>query len=188
MDIPSVLSWIFVILWLSTSCSGKRNWDAETLFVNSSTSDESLLEYTTEIVRQGREKPTFSAVLDFHYQLDDTTTVEVLIYHSQTGGEDDYKLMPWNVPQKPFSEFIGEYYKDLLYANLGSCSNLAEPGKEIPWPKITYKFEKCQITGDGMPEIAPEGYYKIFFTATGPVDWSFVYGMKIVSKSNAMGY
>lgn len=53
----------------------QRNWDAETLFVNSSTSDESLLVFTAELVRQGREKPTFSAVLDFHYQLDDTTTV-----------------------------------------------------------------------------------------------------------------
>lgn len=114
--------------------------------------------------------------------------VEALIYHSQTGGEDDYKQMPWNVPQKPFSEFMAEFYKDMLYANLGECSNLAEPGKEIPWPMITYKFANCAVTGEGMPEIAPEGYYKIFFTVTGQVDWGFVFIMKIVSKTNAMGY
>lgn len=114
--------------------------------------------------------------------------MEASIQQSQTGRDDDYRQMPWNIDKQPFPKYLEDFYKDVLYANVGHCSNLVEPGNEIPWPMITYKFENCIITGDGLPEIAPEGYYKVFFNVTGEVDWGFVLGLKIVSKSNTMGY
>ncbi|KRG04243.1 uncharacterized protein Dmoj_GI26047 [Drosophila mojavensis] len=170
------------------SCKAERNWDYEALFITSRSSDESLVSIESGIERKGRGSPTVSIVLEVNYQVDDETLIEATVYQSYTGHDDDYKLMPFGIEKKPFPEYIREFYDNVVYTNLGHCSNLPKPGEQIPWPIMTYKFDDCIFSGDGLPEILSEGYYKIFFNVTGPVDWSLVIGVKIVSKSNAMGY
>lgn len=158
------------------------------MFVNTTSADESLVQIHAEIVRKGRETPSISGTLDCQYPLDETTLVEAVVYRSQTGSEDDYKLTPWGIPRKTFTEYMREYYNNMIYPNFEGCSNLAKPGTENAWSKVNYVFDECIPTGKGLPEIVPEGYYKIQFTATGRVEWGFVFVMRIVSKSNMMGY
>ncbi|XP_026835970.1 uncharacterized protein LOC6547081 [Drosophila erecta] len=112
--------------------------------------------------------------------------VEGQAYRSNTGDESDYKLLPWAIPKQTFSDYINTYYKDVVIKNLGHCSNLPRfEGKfQSPWPRKTYKVDKCKINGDGLPEIAPPGFYKIVLTKFGPGQptWGFTAVMKVTNK------
>ncbi|XP_030558036.1 uncharacterized protein LOC115760708 [Drosophila novamexicana] len=177
---------IIAIVWLCASCSAKRQWDYEPLSINGRTSDASKLTIETEIARERREK-YITATFGIKYQFDETTMIEAIAYRSQTGSSNDYQLMPWSIPKQPFQDYIKDYYKDVIYGNFGACSNLPKPGTETPFPKMTLKLVKCVLTGEGMPEVAPEGYYKILFSVTGEVEWGFELVVKVISKSNMMG-
>lgn len=113
--------------------------------------------------------------------------VEASAYRSSSGDESDYKLLPWTIPKQPFFEYLNTYYKDVLVKNLGHCSNLPQfEGKfQPPWPKDKYIINKCQVDGDGLPEIAPPGFYKVIFLTYGPdpqPKWSFTGIFKLTNK------
>ncbi|XP_064544340.1 uncharacterized protein LOC135432540 [Drosophila montana] len=176
------LTTIIGIVVLCVSCSAKRQWDYEPLFITGRTSDASKLTIETEIERERRDK-FISATFGINYKIDETTMVEAIAYRSQSGNGNDYQLVPWSIPKQSFQDYINGYYKEVIYSNLGACSNLPKPGTESPFPSMTIKLDKCVITGEGMPEMAPEGYYKILFSVTGEVEWGFELIAKIFSKS-----
>lgn len=113
--------------------------------------------------------------------------MEASAYRSSSGDESDYKLLPWAIPKQPFYEYLNTYYKDVIVKNLGHCSNLPQfEGKfQPPWPKNTYNINKCQVDGEGLPEIAPPGYYKIIFLTYGPdpqPKWGCTAVFKVTNK------
>lgn len=57
----------------------QRNWEYEPLSLTSYSSDESLLKITTKIDRLGRSDYAFSMTLDWNYDVDKDTMVEILI-------------------------------------------------------------------------------------------------------------
>jgi len=105
-------------------------------------------------------------------------------YRSSSGEESDYKIIPLSIPKQNYVEFMNNNYKDVVIPNLGGCSNLVkfEDKFKPPWPKNTYKLEKCVADSDGFPDMVPEGYYKVNFTMSNPVDWGFVLIVKISTK------
>jgi len=72
----------------------------------------------------------------------------------------------------------------LFYSDFGSCSNL--PAFEEPvvpkWNKNTYIFTQCLPSGDGYPELAPIGYYKLEFKVIGQAELKITATMKITPK------
>ncbi|ALC42392.1 CG18538, partial [Drosophila busckii] len=169
----------------------QRRWDYEPLTFEGTSSDPSKLNIDMAVERVKREF-AMTGVIDCKYDMDKTTMrcyklplqVEAVGYRSNTGDEADYKLLPWAVPKQTFPEFLGKYYEHMALANVGHCSNLPAVENMTPWPQNAYKFDKCIYTGDGLPDIAPEGFYKVIFTFTGEVDWTFTVISKITSRKD----
>ncbi|XP_017117331.1 uncharacterized protein LOC108139199 [Drosophila elegans] len=163
-----------------------RKWDYEPLSFITTSSDDSKLKFDAKIDRLGRGEYGLTAVIEWKYETNEKTMVEAFAYRSNSGDESDYKLLPWSIPKQTFYEYLNTYYKDMIIKNIGHCSNLPQfEGKfQPPWPQNTYKMEKCKFDGDGLPEIAPPGYYKIVFSKFGPDQptWGFTAVFKLTNK------
>ncbi|XP_030558274.1 uncharacterized protein LOC115760860 [Drosophila novamexicana] len=177
----------WILLFLVAGCAGKRNWDYEPISIVTRTTDESKINIGAEVEPMGRDGFAFTAHFLINFDMDETTMVEVTAYRSSTGSEDDYKLLPWSIPKQTFKKFADSHYKDIVFANLEHCSNIPNPENVYPWPKGTAIFDRCTATGDGMPEIAPEGYYKIIFTISGEVEAGFTTIVKLTTKTDMLG-
>jgi len=106
------------------------------------------------------------------------------VLNSVSGRDEDYHELPYKVPKQTLTQFIEDYYNDLLYANLEQCSNMPKFEKKFvpPFPKNVYIFDHCKLTGDGFPDILPVGYYKVFFVISGPVQLDFNLIVKLSAK------
>jgi len=108
----------------------------------------------------------------------------MIIYRSQSGMDNDFTPLPYAIPKNTFKEAIHKYYNDCLYENVKHCSNLP-PVEEIdnhPVPKKRYYLERCVFPGKGLPEILPEGIYKVVLSITGDFDWGVTFVAKLSSK------
>ncbi|XP_030558271.1 uncharacterized protein LOC115760858 [Drosophila novamexicana] len=180
-------SGIVTFVLLLNGCAGKRTWDYEPLSVVVESSDPKKMNLVAKMERVGPGEYAITATLNWNYDTDETTIVEAVAYRSSSGNPDEYALLPWSIPKQTYKKYTNSYYKDIIFKNLGHCSNLPQPDNVDPWPKNIYKLEKCVISGEGMPEIAPEGYYKVIFRVTGEVDWSFEFIAKLSTKQNVFG-
>ncbi|KAH8296941.1 hypothetical protein KR044_001167, partial [Drosophila immigrans] len=160
----------------------QRRWDYEPISIDPYTSDSEKLAIDFRIKRNNQGDYNYNGFFTFNYDIDDNTMVEATAKRSQSGNDDDYKPVPWSIPRQPYFEFIKNFYDDLVYKNFGKCSNFRTPDDVLPWKKDNYSFFDCSIEGDGMPEIAPQGYYKINFNVDGEVDWGFEAVCKIFDK------
>ncbi|XP_017044432.1 uncharacterized protein LOC108090329 [Drosophila ficusphila] len=164
----------------------ERKWDYEPISLTTTSSDDSKLKIDAKIVRIGRGDFGLSVTIEWKYDANEETMVEAYAYRSNSGDESDYKLLPWSIPKQKFYEYIDTYYKDMIIKNMGYCSNLPKfEGKfQPPWPRDTYKLDKCKIDGEGLPDVAPPGYYKIIFTKFGPGQptWGFTAVFKLTTK------
>ncbi|XP_068144178.1 uncharacterized protein [Drosophila tropicalis] len=160
-------------------------WDYEPISIEPFTSDESLLKIDARIDRIKRGEFAISSTIVWDYDADESTMVEATGYHSSSGDEKDYKLLPWTIPKQPFFEYLNTYYQDVVLKNVGDCSNLPRfEGKfQPPWPRNTYVLDKCVSQGEGLPQVAPSGFYKIIFVTSGQVRWGFNIVVKVFAKS-----
>ncbi|XP_030558361.1 uncharacterized protein LOC115760926 [Drosophila novamexicana] len=177
----------WILLFLVAGCAGKRKWDYEPISLVVRTTDASKVNVEAEVEPMGRDGFAFTAQLLINFDMDETTMVEVTAYRSSTGSKDDYKLLPFCIPKQAFQRFAESHYKDIIYTNLKQCSNIPKPENAYPWPKGTYIFDKCTVTGDGMPEVLPEGYYKIVFDVSGKVGGGFTSIGKLTTKTDMIG-
>nr|XP_017025081.1 uncharacterized protein LOC108076657 isoform X2 [Drosophila kikkawai] len=154
---------VFVLVNLCDGCAGRQNWECKPLSIGGETTNPSAMDLDMRIERVGRGEFFFSGTFFWNIDLDDSVLVEMQILRSHSGSEADYKLTPWSIPQQTFIEYIDTFYKDLLMANLGDCTDLPryDSGYVPPWPKGTFNFTRCGIKGDGLPEVLVEGFYKV---------------------------
>ncbi|EDW01843.1 uncharacterized protein LOC6560249 [Drosophila grimshawi] len=172
-----------ITLLLFNGCSGARNWDYEPLSIETYSSDDSKAKFEAWVERDGRNH-VFSAELTISYEMDERTMIQGTLYSSYSGYEDDYKPLPWSIENQTFQQFVIDFYTNVSYANLKPCSNLPEPANAYPFPMGTYTFTKCEVSGEGLPEIMAEGYYKIVLSSTGQVDVGFTGIARVTTKSD----
>ncbi|KAM8712819.1 hypothetical protein ACLKA7_013191 [Drosophila subpalustris] len=163
-------------------CDGKRKWDYELISVESTTSDPDKLFIDVRIKRMRQGDFAYHGYINFNYDVDDTTMVEAVSFRSQSGRDDEYSPMPWSIPKQLYTEFIESFYEDMIYKNLGGCSNMPKPENVLPFKKENITLTECVVSGDGLPEMAPQGYYKVKLTVTGEVEWTIVSVAKIFDK------
>ncbi|BFG03215.1 uncharacterized protein DMAD_02520 [Drosophila madeirensis] len=177
---------IWLLLALFRGAVGGKKWEYEPVSLATYSTDESQLKVESKIDRLKRGEFGLTAILEWKYDTDETTMVEASAYRSDSGAENDYKLLPWTIPKQPFFDYLDTYYKDVIIKNLGHCSNLPQfTGKfQPPWPKQTYKVDKCIFDGEGLPEVVPPGFYKIIFITSGPnqPEWGFTLVLKVTTK------
>ncbi|XP_017836711.1 uncharacterized protein LOC108595935 [Drosophila busckii] len=174
-------------LFILDAASSARLWEFEPLSFEGTSSDPAKLNIDLAIERIKRGEFAMNGIIDCKYDMDETTMVEGIFLRSNTGDEDDYKLMPWSIPKQSFKAFVASYYENVALKNVGYCSNLPALENADPWPRDVYKFENCVYTGDGLPEVAPEGFYKVTFIFTGEVEWTFTAKSKVTLKMDLYG-
>ncbi|KAH8400798.1 hypothetical protein KR009_000970, partial [Drosophila setifemur] len=164
-----------------------RQWDYEPISIETTSSDESKLKFDAKIERLGRGEFGLSGTIEWKYDADENTMVEATVFRSTSGDEADYKQLPWTIPKQTFYDYLSTHYKDLIMNNFHHCSNLPhfEGNFQPPWEKKTYIASKCKIgDAEGLPEIAPPGFYKIVFSTFGPDQptWGFTAIFKLTAK------
>ncbi|XP_043645337.1 uncharacterized protein LOC122614753 [Drosophila teissieri] len=177
---------LLLAILLISRCKAARKWDYEPILISATSSDDSLIKLEPHIVRMGRGEYGLSARVEWNYDVTEETMVDAIVYRSSTGDESDYKLLPYSVPKQSFYDYLNTFYKDVVMKNFASCSNVPqfEGDFQPPWPKQTYIGDKCTVAGDGLPDMVPQGFYKIIFNCTGPdqPSWSLVGVFKIITK------
>ncbi|XP_017077706.1 uncharacterized protein LOC108112379 isoform X2 [Drosophila eugracilis] len=178
---------VLLAVLLFHGCGGAfRKWDYEPISITSTTSDPSLLHFEPKLHRIGRGVFNISGVLFWNYDTTEETMIEAIVYRSTFGEESDYKLLPWAAPKQTFYDYMNTFYKDVIIKSIGKCSDAPQfEGKfEPPFPKKTYTAQNCEIEGEGLPDMAPPGFYKVIFNCFGPdqPSWSIIIVVKITTK------
>ncbi|XP_034480170.1 uncharacterized protein LOC117785978 [Drosophila innubila] len=171
-----------VLLLLCFGCDGKRSWDYEPISVDSTSSDSNKLDIDIRVKRMPRGEFAYDGYIKYNYDITEDTMIEAEAFRSNSGRDEDYTPMPWTIPKQPFSKFIDDFYKDMIYENFHSCSNMPAPDDGIPYKIGNWTFNECVVEGKGMPEMAPQGYLKVIFKITGEVEWGFVSVSRIFDK------
>ncbi|XP_030381198.1 uncharacterized protein LOC115629009 [Scaptodrosophila lebanonensis] len=160
-----------------------RSWDYEPKSVTVSSSDEQKLRISFRVDRINRGEYALSGEIDWKYDVQDDTMIEILCYRSNSGG-NDWKIMPWSIPYQKYEDFVNTFYKEMVTKSIGHCTNMPQYEKKYqpPWPKKLYVFDHCVVNGDGFPEHMVEGYYKVIINITGEVHWVLTFVLKVTSK------
>ncbi|XP_030387645.1 uncharacterized protein LOC115634197 [Scaptodrosophila lebanonensis] len=180
---PSLVSLGIAVLLLCVLSAAERNWEYEPKSITSTSADEEKVKLHFQIDRVNRGEYALTGNIEWKYDTSDDTMVEILIYRSPTGSSYDYQLMPWSIPNQKFYEYLNTFYKEVIN-NFANCSNLPiyKEKFEPPWPKNKYEFKRCEVAGEGLPEVAPEGFYKIVVTFSGEVVWTVTTIAKVTTK------
>ncbi|XP_064539352.1 uncharacterized protein LOC135429093 [Drosophila montana] len=162
---------LLLLVLKSSDC--KRNWEYDPISINGISADETKMKFDLRVERLGRHEIGFSGTIDWQYDIDNTTMIEMRIFRSVSGSESDYKLLPYAVPKKPYPS-AKRPYDEIGYPNLSRCSNIPRIEGDVlhPWPRNLYTFHMCAFTDGVLPEVLVEGYYKTIIKVTGEVDWS----------------
>ncbi|XP_017077708.1 uncharacterized protein LOC108112381 [Drosophila eugracilis] len=158
--------WLGVLLSYGTA----RKWDYEPLSITTYSSDDELMKIDVKIERVSRGVYGVTGRIEWNYDTTDKTMVEGIVLRSSSGEESDYKLLPWAIPSQSLYDHMNTYYKEVSMKNFKHCSNVPqfEGQFQPPMPKMTYIGNKCVIDGDGLPDMIPQGYYKIILKCYGP--------------------
>ncbi|XP_030566923.1 uncharacterized protein LOC115766969 [Drosophila novamexicana] len=180
---PTVFREFLLLLCVLQCSDGKRNWVYDPISIDGLSADETKVKVDMRVERVGRHEIGFSGTIDWQYDIDNTTMVEMLIYRSASGSESDYKLLPYAVPKKPFPS-AKTPYDEIAYPNLSLCSNIPKIEGDVllPWPRNLYTFHLCAFSEGVLPEVMVDGFYKIIINLTGEVDWSLTIVIRIRTK------
>ncbi|XP_060659071.1 uncharacterized protein LOC132793293 [Drosophila nasuta] len=160
-----------------------RMWDYELISIEASTSDPDKLSNDFRVKQNRKGEIYFDGYIYFNYDFANFgTMVESSAMRSQAGNENEYAPVIWSIPKETYDEFMENYYKDIIYSNVGSCTNLPEPENIVPWKSHNYTFVNCKIEPHGFPDIVPQGYYRVNFKVTGEVNWGFVGVVRVFDK------
>ncbi|KAH8320670.1 hypothetical protein KR067_006792, partial [Drosophila pandora] len=161
-------------------------WQARPISISKNTTDPNYMDLNLKIERFGLGEFAFTGTYFTTIEMDESVTVELRIYSCYSGNEADYKLTPYSIQPQKFIDYLNTFYRDLLMKNLGDCTDLPKykDGYVPPWPKGTFNFTRCQISGEGMPEVVPEGFYKalVIISTLPAVELQFTVILKVTTK------
>ncbi|XP_033149906.1 uncharacterized protein LOC108601375 [Drosophila busckii] len=100
------------------------------------------------------------------------------------GSVSDYRKLPYEIPKTSILDGFNKFYDDVVIGNFGNCSDLPkfENGFTNPMPQGLYTLETCVANGNGLPEVLPQGFYKIHIEFVGEVNWKLIFYFKITPK------
>ncbi|XP_060650067.1 uncharacterized protein LOC132787168 [Drosophila nasuta] len=181
MNIAVISSGILLFfLYLCVKSNAKRNWDYEFLKVDTTSSDENLLNISLRFENGELGKPSVSGYLEWKYDCDENTLTEMKIYFSQNGRESTYHEQPFTIPRMSFYQFMDQYWMKLFYPFFADCSNVPSFDKFVPpLPKTTYFFNKCRAEPTSGPETMPRGYYRFVWKIIGEAALNVVIDVKL---------
>ncbi|KAH8302741.1 hypothetical protein KR044_010366, partial [Drosophila immigrans] len=179
-----------------------RNWEYELISFYTYSNDESQFNISSRIERSARNDLSFSMDIDWKYDIAEVDTVfmrfeylnelsldnhccccfqlEMKIYRSPDGNTNEFRPIPYAIPETKASELIGKYYDDLFYSALSHCSNLVKY-QDFPngkFPQKHYEFRRCVVNYSTLPQLMPQGTYKVEFVILHGFKW----GVEVVAR------
>ncbi|KAH8408693.1 hypothetical protein KR215_010858, partial [Drosophila sulfurigaster] len=155
-------------------------WKYELISLSSYSEDESKLKIETRIEHSKTNDISGGGDIYWMFEYNDDDVGELQIYRSPHGNADEFKPIPYAIPKTTLKEGIENYYDDVFYASVSHCSNLPKRSEFVndKIPQGHYEFRSCVINYKKLPQIMPEGVYKLILTFTHDFKW----GLEIVAK------
>ncbi|KAH8310649.1 hypothetical protein KR044_002345, partial [Drosophila immigrans] len=181
-------SMLGVLLLISHICivcgSAERSWDYEILSIYAHSESEDKINISFKFDRISFSESAISGTIVFGFDLTDDSQekIAVLLSHSRSGRDNDYRLTPYQIPQLKLTTFMDNYYNDFGYKNLRFCTNMPKTGVR-PIRRNTFIFHQCVPTGDGFPYFLPLGYYKFEVVFTEEFFVNINLTVKVTPKS-----
>ncbi|XP_065365420.1 uncharacterized protein LOC135958445 [Calliphora vicina] len=181
LTIISLINVVFLIVRTAGQMLGMKTWSYELKSLTAQTSDTEKLKIDLQIERISRGVYAISgtALINIDIVDGDSNTVAAKSYRSAQG-DNEYIVLPFQMPALHFHTFLNTHYKDVLMDTLKDCSDLPafEDKFEPPLEKKLYTLNACQFSQDGLPNYLQGGFYKLLIIGTGDVDWE----IEIVSE------
>ncbi|KNC29722.1 hypothetical protein FF38_08467, partial [Lucilia cuprina] len=152
-----------------------KTWSYELKSITSETSDAEKLKVDLEIERIARG--VFAISGKFFFNVDvaegDSNMIAAKSFRSPQG-DNDYKVLPFQMPATHLYKVLNTHYKDVLMETLKDCSDFPvfENTFEPPMEKKLYTLDSCQFSQDGLPNHLQDGFYKLLIIGSGEVDWN----------------
>ncbi|XP_065365418.1 uncharacterized protein LOC135958443 [Calliphora vicina] len=181
LTIICLINAIFLIVQTAGQMEPKKTWSYELKSLTSQSSDTEKMKVDLDIERVSRGVYAISGTILINFDIveGDGNTIAAKSYRSAQG-DNEYNVLPFQMPALHFHNFFNTHYKDVLMGTLKDCSDLPvfEDTFEPPFEKKLYTFDACQFSQDGLPNHLQEGFYKLVIIGTGAVDWE----MEIIAE------
>uniref|UniRef100_A0A1A9WC58 Uncharacterized protein n=1 Tax=Glossina brevipalpis TaxID=37001 RepID=A0A1A9WC58_9MUSC len=163
-----------------------RTYTYELISLETTSSNRDLLDIDIKIKRKSRRELVISGYLDLKYDVQegDDTEIEWIVYHSSTGSEKDYKLLPMAIRRQSIYSYLNSFYKDFIMNGVGNCSNLWNFQGKAPSPleKMRYELNDCVLNDDNYPNHLADGFYRIMGNVYGQVEWNIILFVEVMRK------
>ncbi|XP_075167087.1 uncharacterized protein LOC142239205 [Haematobia irritans] len=161
---------IVIVFYITQLTACEQDWYFELESVNSTTTNPQLAELIVDVIRINRGQYAFSGTFVTNIEFNDTTKVDVDMFYSSSGKDEDYSHAPSKAKNMPFSHFMSFYYKEFLMNNLNSCAENAPKFDKFlpPLPKQSIRMDKCLLTTEGFSNIMENGKYKFLVAIHSP--------------------
>ncbi|KAM7347108.1 uncharacterized protein ACRADG_006769 [Cochliomyia hominivorax] len=151
-----------------------KTWTYELKSITSKSSDTEKIQINLEIERVSRGVYAVSGEIKIFFDITegDTNYITAKSFRSAQG-DNDYKVLPFQMPSTHFLNVLNTHYKDILMDTLKDCSDCPVFEKEFvpPLEKKVYTLNACQFSQDGLPNHLQDGFYRLLIIGTGDVEY-----------------
>uniref|UniRef100_A0A1B0FIS8 Uncharacterized protein n=1 Tax=Glossina morsitans morsitans TaxID=37546 RepID=A0A1B0FIS8_GLOMM len=114
----------------------------------------------------------------------DDTEIDCVVYHSATGSESDYKLLPFNIRRQSLYDYFNSFYKDFVMNGIANCSDLWVFDGKAPSPleKKRYEINDCVLNDEHYPNHLGDGFYRIIGRIYGQVECTITLLAEVMRK------
>ncbi|KAM7348507.1 uncharacterized protein ACRADG_007788 [Cochliomyia hominivorax] len=151
-----------------------KTWTLDLKSISSKTSDPEKIEFDLQIKQVSRGVFALWGELRLSFDIfeGDSNYLSGKMYRTPQSN-NDFKLLPFQMPSTHFIKVINTFYKDILMNSLKNCSDFPyfEDKFDSPFRKGVYKLEGCHLSEDGLPSHLEAGIYKTVVIGTGEAEY-----------------
>ncbi|XP_062539156.1 uncharacterized protein LOC134207455 [Armigeres subalbatus] len=134
------------------------------------------------VAKYNRTCAVLNGTIDTLVTFDNTFTFQMKTAYSRIGN-NQFNEYPMKLAEQPFCHFMNESYRT-FEDKLRDSTNLPQVGPEgiCSIPAGHYWFKYLRHTLDNIPSMVPEGYWRLTFLMSGPVEVSEIQVYVILSR------
>ncbi|XP_055922601.1 uncharacterized protein LOC129953413 [Eupeodes corollae] len=138
------------------------DWDFNMKRFEYNTSNPEIADFHLRIVRTKSNEYAFNGSFILGVDIDDTVSVWVKLYRSETGSSQ-YRQTAYSIAPTTFYKFMTNIYVKMMQNDLSKCTNIPVYKKEFnaPLKKGIYYANMCVLGNKNMPTHLQPGHYRI---------------------------
>ncbi|XP_065091688.1 uncharacterized protein LOC135712672 [Ochlerotatus camptorhynchus] len=127
-----------------------------------------IMKSNLRITKLNRTCAVMNGTMNIFVNMDNRFTFQIKSAYSRLGN-NQFNEYPMKIPEQPFCQFLNDSYRD--YQELfKQTTNLpqVDSGGYCPLPAANYWFKHVVVKPKTMPQMIPEGYWRLTVLFTGP--------------------